>query len=366
MNANSALVQSQIAADAALYKRVTESAAGAKETFSEKEIMNRMSFAEHADMYWKFFFGKNETTPSTALPRMEVDVSRLYADAKALKACWLGHSSLLLNIDGYTILTDPVFQKKVSPVGPTSFHKKLPLSIDQLPHVDAVIISHDHYDHLNKYSVQKLAMKTDVFVVPLGVGRRLVKWGVSQSKITELGWWENFSVEEKLVISATPAQHFSGRSLFDRNKTLWASWVIKTPHHNVFFSGDSGYFHGFKEIGQKYGPFDVTYLECGAYNKRWPKIHMFPEETVKACLDLGATYLQPIHWATFNLSMHSWYEPIERLISAAWNHDVRLSIPQIGEVVDYQGAVPSKLWWELSKSGKQKAGARPELAAEVQ
>jgi len=333
-------------------------------------IMKKMSFGEHISMYWQFFFGKEETTPKNPLPMMTADLDSFYSGQDDLKAIWLGHSSLLIKIDDITVLTDPVFEKKVSIVGPKSFHKRTPLNIDQLVHVDVVVISHDHYDHLNKYSVKKLADKASIFVVPLRVGERLVNWGVPPSKIIELAWWEEYTHADTLTIAATPSQHFSGRGLFDRNRTLWASWVLKTSNHSLFFSGDSGYFGGFKEIGEKFGPFDIAYLECGAYDERWSNIHMLPEETVQAFIDLKGSVLQPIHWATFNLALHAWYEPVERLMSAAWSNGVTFSSPMIGEVINYGEPVAARYWWqEAMKTAepgeKEKGNYTKELVSEI-
>lgn len=315
-------------------------------TSNTAPVMNKMTIKDHLEMYWKFFFEKAEKTPEKLLPQQQLKFAELFAgDENNLKTAWLGHSSLLINIDSYSILTDPIFESKVSPVGPTRFNKELPLDINDLPAVDVVIISHDHYDHLNRFSVQQLMSKAGVFIVPLRVGKRLAKWGVPEKKIVQLNWWEEFHLDNKLTIVATPSKHFSGRGLFDKNKTLWASWVIKTHNHKVFFSGDSGYFDGFKEIGKKYGPFDVTFLECGAYDQRWSNIHMFPEQTVQAFFDLGGKVLQPVHWATFNLALHPWYEPVERLTKAAMEKGVTLSTPLMGQVVNYQKSTTTNLWW---------------------
>ena len=317
-----------------------------KSTSNSASVLNKMTIKEHFEMYWKFFFEKGEKTPEELLPQQKLDLAELFTGGgNDLKAAWLGHSSLLINIDGYSILTDPIFESKVSLVGPTRFNKKLPLDIEELHAVDVVIISHDHYDHLNKHSVQQLSRKAGLFIVPLRVGKLLVKWGIPEKKIVELNWWEEFHLDSKLIIAATPSQHFSGRGLFDKNITLWASWVIKTDNHSIFFSGDSGYFGGFKEIEKKYGPFDVTFLECGAYNQQWSNIHMFPEQTVQAFLDLGGNILQPVHWATFNLALHAWYEPIERLTNAAFEKGSSLSIPLMGQVVNYQKSVTANPWW---------------------
>lgn len=310
------------------------------------EVMNRMTIKEHIEMYRKFFFEKGDKVPSEPLPQQRVDLPAVIeADHQGVKSAWLGHSSLLINIDGNTLLTDPVFERKVTLVGPTRFNKELPLKVDDIEHVDAVVISHDHYDHLNKFSIKRLASKTGVFIVPARVGERLRKWGVADEKIVELNWWEEYAVNSRLTIAATPSQHFSGRGLFDKNRTLWASWVIRTEEHRVFFSGDSGYFKGFKEIGDKYGPFDVAYMECGAYDRRWSNIHMLPEQTVQAFRDLGGKVLQPIHWATFNLALHAWYEPIERVTAAAWSSNIKIVTPMIGELTDFNEPVVAELWW---------------------
>lgn len=337
--------------------------AGAARGRESVSVMNRMSLKEHLEMYWKFFFERGEKTPVEDLPQERVNLTKLFPKGdKGLRAAWLGHSSLLINIDGFIVLTDPIFQRKVSPVGPVRFNRELPLQVEELEKVDVVIVSHDHYDHLNKYSIQQLAAKAGLFVVPARVGERLNKWGVPAEKIVELNWWQEHRLHEGLTITATPARHFSGRTPFDRNNTLWASWVIRTDRHRVFFSGDSGYFPGFREIGKKYGPFDVAFMECGAYNERWSNVHMFPEQTVQAVQDLGGNILQPVHWATFNLAMHPWYEPIERLIDKVWSSNVRLSVPMIGQVVDYDKPLRTELWWLSSMERSKMSRMRQEVA----
>ncbi len=296
---------------------------------------------------WDFIFGGKNRTPDAELPVQPVDLSHFNQSAdRQLNATWLGHSSLMINIDGYKILTDPVFEKSVSLVGPTRFNGEVPLDISQVPPIDAVIISHNHYDHLNRFSIEHLHAKAKKFIVPLGVGAQLQKWGVPDSKIVELDWWEEFHIDARLMVAATPAQHFSGRGLTDRNKTLWASWVIKTPVHRLFFSGDSGYFSGFKKIGAKYGPFDITFIECGAYNKSWARVHMFPEQTVQAHLDLKGDLLHPIHWGTFNLALHPWYEPMERLTACAAENNIVAATPIVGETTVFNTSIPVVRWWQ--------------------
>lgn len=296
--------------------------------------------------FWRFLFEKNDQIPDRPLPTQVVDLS--YFNTKKpdeLNYTWLGHSSLMININGYKVLTDPVFEKKVSIVGPSRFNGELPLDPTLLSGIDIVIISHDHYDHLNKFSIKLLAPVTQKFIVPLAVGKRLVSWGVPENKIIELDWWEKYSHDTKLKITATPAQHFSGRGIGDRNSTLWASWVISTPEFNIFFSGDSGYFKGFKKVGEKFGPFDITFIECGAYDEQWKKVHMFPEETVQAHLDLKGKLLQPVHWGTFNLALHPWYDPMQRAVKAAGSNNISIATPMAGQSIVY-GLNNGSHWWE--------------------
>ena len=306
-----------------------------------------MSFTDYVSTTWDFLFTRNHRTPNTELPVKQVDLSHFNSrGSDQLNVTWLGHSSLMINIDGYKILADPVFEKRISVFGPTRFSGDVPLDIQQIPKIDAVLISHDHYDHLNKFSVQHLIDKSNKFIVPLAVGAQLIDWGVPRDKIVELDWWQEYRFDQKLMVAATPAQHFSGRGITDRNKTLWASWVIETPFHKLFFSGDSGYFEGFKQIGDRYGPFDMTFIECGAYGKSWPKVHMFPEQTVQAHLDLKGNVLHPIHWSTFNLALHPWYEPMERLTAAADFKRVKIATPVVGDTTVYGMSIPAARWWE--------------------
>ncbi|NQV51287.1 MAG: MBL fold metallo-hydrolase, partial [Candidatus Marinimicrobia bacterium] len=296
-------------------------------------------------MFKKYFFGKEQRSPKATLPQEQIAFELLEpSDSSSLKITNAGHSSLLIYMDGYRILTDPVYEAKISPVGPTRFNKEIPLDPTELRDIDLVLISHNHYDHLNKYSIQTIHENVNRFVVPLGVGAQLEKWGVPREKITELDWWDELAIAENLTIVSTPAQHFSGRGLSDRNKTLWTSYVITTKQHNIYFSGDSGYFDGFKRIGEKYGPFDITFLECGAYNTEWSFVHMFPEQTVQAALDLGTNYLWPVHWGTFNLALHDWFDPMQRVTVAAKANSVELLTPIFGKVVSYPDQLLTNPW----------------------
>lgn len=268
--------------------------------------------------------------------------------APDVKVIWFGHSALLLEVNGKKIFLDPMLGKRCSPlsfIGPKRFNGNLPMKIEDIPELDAVLISHDHYDHLDYSSITKLKNKVKMFYVPLGVAAHLKAWGVEETKIVELDWWEQAKFEE-LTFVCTPSHHFSGRGLLNRDNTLWCSWVIKGENENIFFSGDSGYSKNFKKIGDKFGPFDLTLLECGQYNKGWHDIHMFPEETVRAHIDLRGELLLPIHWAAFKLSFHPWQEPVERLIKSASALNVEVTTPRIGEPVILGKPVPCSKWWK--------------------
>lgn len=293
-----------------------------------------------------FFKGSPDRTPDRAIPVL-YGFSQSISDSDEIRLTWLGHSTCLIEIDGQTLLTDPMFSDRASPftfIGPKRFATDRKFTVNDLPKIDAVLISHDHYDHLDRGTIMKLSSRVERFYVPLGVGAHLQRWGVDKTRIVELNWWEHRQ-QGPLTLVATPARHFSGRGLLDRNKTLWASWTILGTRQRAFFSGDSGYFDGFKEIGQRYGPFDVTMLESGAYNAAWADIHLKPEETVQAHLDLKGKALLPIHWAKFNLALHPWTEPIERLLREAQNQDATTLTPLQGQPVYPGRLVEQNSWW---------------------
>lgn len=295
---------------------------------------------------WRFLFDK----PADATPQAPIPVQALtrqaLLDAPDDSLWRLGHSTMLLKLDGHFWLTDPVFSERASPMsfmGPKRFHAP-PLSIQALPPITGVIISHDHYDHLDHAAVLALAPKVRHFVTPLGVGDRLIGWGVPASQVTQLDWWQETRVEG-LKIVATPAQHFSGRGLSDGNRTLWASWVIDSGRLRLFFSGDSGYFDGFARIGERYGPFDLAMVETGAYDADWPDVHMQPEQSLQAHLDVRGKVLMPIHNGTFDLALHPWTEPFERITALAQQQGVALTAPRMGERLDLGAPAPSTHWW---------------------
>jgi L-ascorbate metabolism protein UlaG (beta-lactamase superfamily) len=298
-------------------------------------------------------FGKmlssRQTTPTTPIPT----ISRKSSDfdmppMSGLRVTWIGHSTLLVEIEGKRFLTDPIWGERASPlsfVGPKRFFPA-PLPLNELPTIDAVVISHDHYDHFCTSTLETLAKRKVPFVVPLGLGDRLEKLGVHYSHIKELDWWEEFKIGE-ITLACVPARHFSGRTPFDRNSTLWCGWAFLGKSRRFYFSGDTAYFPGFKKIGEKYGPFDIAAIESAAYNSAWPDVHIGPEQAVQACLDVQGKLYLPIHWATFNLSTHSWIEPGERLMVRAKQLNVPLVLPRPGESVD-PGALQESLfkkWW---------------------
>ncbi|AKD04198.1 MBL fold metallo-hydrolase [Pontibacter korlensis] len=312
-----------------------------------------IGFKGYVEMISSRLFGSDENLrPDWELPVQAIDSSRISAKQDtATVITWLGHSAFLVQIDGKRLLLDPMMGNRASPIsfmGPERF-SALPISVEELPAIDAVLISHDHYDHLDYGSIKKLNEKTKHFYVALGVGAHLESWGIPANKITEMDWWQETSFKG-LTFAATPSRHFSGRGLTDRMKTLWTSWVILGKKDRIYFSGDSGYFDGFAEIGNKYGPFDITLMECGQYDELWPNIHMMPEQTVQAHLDLKGKLLMPIHWGAFALAMHSWTDPIERVTERAQELKVPITTPRIGQPIILHQRAPGEVWWRRGQN----------------
>src|SRR5690606_10453824 len=291
--------------------------------------------------------GIPNSRPSSPLPVVPVD-SLYIQENMANSIIWFGHSSLFVGLNGLNILIDPMFGDAPAPhprVGGNGFGYELPLIPEKLPDIEVVVYSHDHYDHLDYSSVRKLKDKVKQFYVPLGVGAHLKAWGVANEKIHEMNWDDSVKYNG-ITFICTPARHFSGRSLTDRNASLWSSWVIKSSDINLYFSGDSGYGPHFKTIGKTYGPFDLALLECGQYDKRWENIHMLPEQTVMAAKDVQAKLFMPIHWGAFRLAMHPWTDPIERVGKSAKEIGIPYIAPKIGEVVKIgEGDGSVAYWW---------------------
>lgn len=281
----------------------------------------------------KFIAGTENGKPGI-LETVPLNIENFKKISSGITLTWFGHSTVLLNIDGITILTDPVFSNNASPVpfSNKSFKYSFDDYLNNLPELDIVLISHDHYDHLDFTTIKYLNSKTKRFYVPLGVEAHLIKWGIDKNKITVADWGDCFSDKSGIKFTATTARHFSGRGIINRNKTLWCSWVIESKTKKIFFGGDSGYGIHFSEIGKKHGPFDLTMLECGQYHKNWANIHSMPEQTIQSHIDLKGTNLLTTHWGKFKLSLHSWDDPIKRAKAEAARKEVDLLDVQIGEV----------------------------------
>jgi len=288
-----------------------------------------------------FIFPPEGKNPSSPLPSQRFN-STGFTNGEFV---WFGHSTILFKTDELIIVTDPVFNRgSPVPLIAEPFDYAHNPAVTDLPLIDVVLISHDHYDHLDHIAISDLATTTKQFLVPLGLQRHLLKWGVPADKITELDWYDSTDVGD-IEFTLTPTRHFSGRGLSNRFSTLWGSWVVSSTKMNVYFSGDSGYFDEFKRIGERYGPFDIAFIENGAYNDDWQNVHMTPEDSAQAAIDLQAKLFFPIHWGKFDLSVHPWDEPIQRATMAAAKLQMPIATPLVGEVFTLDAA-PSKRWWE--------------------
>lgn len=299
------------------------------------------------------FFGDQVRVPPAPVPVIDIDPATLKrSPAPGMRAIWLGHAGVLVEIDGQRLMVDPVLSDYASPfqfVGPKRFHRS-PIALAELSGIDAVVISHNHYDHLDEATIRHLAPLGTRFFVPLGVGAHLEDWGVPLAQIVELDWWQSEKLAD-LTITSTPNRHYSGRGLFDFKATLWSSWSVAGPAHRLFYSGDTGYSRLFKDIGKRLGPFDLSIIKIGAYGPgaNWIDIHMTPEDAVRVHGDVRAKRMLPVHWATFNLALHDWDEPIKRAKKAAEKAGAELVTPRIGEVVTAGEPFTSTPWWESVK-----------------
>lgn len=298
--------------------------------------------------YWKMmrtFFKKHpDTSPSKDLPAQRTNLESIHEDGTIV---WFGHSSYLLRAGGKNFLVDPVFSGSAAPF--SFMVKAFPganlYGVEDMPELDYLVLTHDHYDHLDYHTIRRIHAKLKHIYCSLGVGVHLRYWGVPEKKITELDWWQESTVTAEIKIAGTPARHFSGRGL-KRGQSLWSSFVLITPQYRFYLGGDSGYDGHFKEIGEKYGPFDLVILESGQYNSMWPLIHMMPEETVQAAVDLKANLLLPVHWGKFKLGMHPWNEPVQRVAARAKELGMKIITPKIGEVASILFPDKSTTWWK--------------------
>lgn len=302
--------------------------------------------ATFSSVFKEFFFSSKEgRKPSATVPAKKTSLLDLRPDEQVI--VWFGHSSYFIQADGRKILVDPVFSGNASPLPGTtkSFRGSDAYTVDDMPEIDYLVITHDHWDHLDYPTVKKLRTKVKTVITSLGVGAHLERWGYAPDKIQEGDWHDELLLDSGFKVNVTPARHFSGRS-FKRNGALWASFILTTPTKKIFLGGDSGYDTHFAEIGEKYGPFDLAILENGQYNKSWKHIHMMPEEMVQAAKDLNTNVLMPVHWSKFSLSLHHWHEPIDRAVKAANISGLPLLHPMIGEVTNLDNPGRQREWWK--------------------
>ena len=302
--------------------------------------------ASYVEMMRDFFNKPKSVNPAEKIPTIQTNLKTILAEKPTI--VWFGHSSYLLRSKELTILVDPVFSGNASPVSffGKAFKGADAYSVADFPKIDLVILTHDHYDHLDYKTIVALKSAVGLFVTSLGVGAHLEYWGINSDKIVELDWWEKFEFKNDVVFTATPARHFSGRG-FKRATSLWSSFVLKLHGYSIFLGGDSGYDDQFKVIGEKFGPFDIALLEAGQYGKDWPNIHMLPEETVQAAIELKAKVLLPVHWSKFALAMHDWNEPINRVLKAAAENGLTIQTPKIGEPIEITTINETNHWWNF-------------------
>jgi L-ascorbate metabolism protein UlaG (beta-lactamase superfamily) len=316
--------------------------------FVNLEETNLMSLTKSGPVTWDYLFGKQMREPVCALP-ISSEAAKAWSapPASGLRITWLGHSSSVIELDGATVLTDAMFSERASPaqwVGPKRFHPT-PVTLEQLPKLDAVLVSHEHYDHLDMDTVVALSKRGAQFYVPLGIGAHLDAWGIPAAQIHELDWWEEVRLPNGVRVVATPARHFNGRGLPWRPGSSWTSWSMIGPSHRVYFSGDTGQTEAFAEIATRLGPFDVAMLEIGQFHESWGSIHLGPAGALEAAEKLKARRVFPIHWATFKLGLHDWNEPPETLLALAEKKGMPVVAPRLGQPVEPTLDEKSDAWW---------------------
>ncbi|UZR97406.1 MBL fold metallo-hydrolase [Chondrinema litorale] len=311
------------------------------------ETTMSISIQSMPKLLYKQFFEKRDRFPAKSLPVQPFNKEEFLAPSETTKFIWYGHSVLLIRMNNKTILIDPMLGPDAAPIAPFAskrFSDNTLDIIEELPEIDLMLLTHDHYDHLDLASIMKLVPKVKQFFVALGSKRHLEKWGIDTSLIKEFDWWDDAKFDD-LTISFTPTRHFSGRGLSDRAKSLWGGWVLKSDTENIYFSGDGGYGDHFKDVGERLGPFDFGIMECGQYNENWHLIHMYPEESVQAAIDAGVKVTMPVHWAGFALAQHSWKEPVIRFLEETEKLSVPVKTPLLGELFTYTNTEINN-WWE--------------------
>lgn len=311
------------------------------------ETIQEQSFSDIVDMLDAFLFNPVNTEPKTPVQVLKVDRETLLANTTETQILWFGHSTFLMQTNGMNLLFDPMLTGTPAPhpmLGGKRYSDELPISIADLPMVDAVFISHDHYDHLDLASIQQLDSKVGHYFVPLGVGLHLQEWGIATSRITELDWWQRAKLGDT-EFTFTPSRHFSGRRLEGRNRTLWGGWVAQDDQQTIYYTGDGGYGPHFKEVGERFGEIDLALVECGQYNQRWANIHLLPEQTIQAGMEANAKVIMPVHWGSFTLALHAWDDPVERAIAEAKKQNQEIIAPQIGEIVRVNQPPAVNWWW---------------------
>ncbi|ACR11600.1 Zn-dependent hydrolase, beta-lactamase family [Teredinibacter turnerae T7901] len=333
-----------------------------KGKFLNSEPVSGRTIKKTLQIFLRFLTEKRiNTEPSSQIPVVPLTANQLeQLPEDQLFIIKLGHSSLLLKVYGEIWLIDPVFGERASPfafMGPKRFHPT-PIDLKTLPFIDRVLISHNHYDHLDKTTIRALANRVGRFYVPVGVDQTLIKWGGEPGKISCFNWWQEEKIQDGFI-AFTPTRHFSGRGLSDADKTLWGAWVIETGRERLYFSGDSGYFAGFANVGEKYGPFDLAFIETGAYDSDWPDVHMTPEQSLQAYRDVRGLRMMPIHNGTFDLAFHPWYEPMERIFQLAkrqpGSQPVPLCTPVFGEAHTLESLTHTKPWWQPLMAKQQQS-----------